>query len=611
MEPVHFDPLEIAEILQLAGPCQPPPRQSAPAIQLSTTDVNELRRSKPCNFGLDGDKFPSWRPNQLDVIITHALSKTRFMVLNAPVGWGKSVVNVATGLMHGRTLILTSTKQLQNQYYSDFPVALVRGRSNFECSGCGGFELSDVELLQPSNDNVSPERYNCESAQVLRLCDRTRNQTCNYIRHLHAARNYQTVVANYAVWASMTDTSRLGKFDLLIMDEAHQAVKWACKSAGVSVDIYAAMELLPRHAPPSSDDFLMWWQWANKIHPLLLEIMETNSSRARSLQTESNYWQQRLNWSRMLMRSVEKMVAVGEAEIQNWVGEFQQKNYGKSQHWYAEPLSPAPYAEQYIFRGVPRVLMTSGTIHEMTPTTLGVPRGDLTISYQKSTFDKRRMPFVYAPIPIEGADGRADLRIDMNMSDYEFMLTLAWVCRLVESRYDRRGIIHCISYERGKLISKYLQQHCDWLTVHTHDDARGLRVAVPEFVNGPRSAVLVSPSVGTGYNFSGAACEYQILFKIPNPDTRSKIQKARYALNKELKTYDTATEIKQQDGRGKRYANDQCETIMIDGHWGWFARKAAVYLSDILPPVYWDLEKGIPEAPPLLADEISSYEEAA
>jgi Rad3-related DNA helicase len=76
------------------------------------------------------------RPFQKEVLdqaeAALAASK-KFIILEAPVGFGKSPVAAALGLYLGSAYLLSSTKQLQDQYSADFGFPVVTGKGNFTC----------------------------------------------------------------------------------------------------------------------------------------------------------------------------------------------------------------------------------------------------------------------------------------------------------------------------------------------------------------------------------------------------------------------------------------------------------------------------------------------
>jgi ATP-dependent DNA helicase DinG len=58
----------------------------------------------------------------------------KYIVLEAPTGFGKSPIAMALALSLGSSYICTATKDLQTQYSRDFPyLAMAKGKSNFPC----------------------------------------------------------------------------------------------------------------------------------------------------------------------------------------------------------------------------------------------------------------------------------------------------------------------------------------------------------------------------------------------------------------------------------------------------------------------------------------------
>ena len=79
--------------------------------------------------------FTSQCDNQVMVLngICDAFSSGyKYVILEAPTGFGKSPVAIAVALTLGSSYICTSTKDLQTQYSKDFPyLKVAKGKSNF------------------------------------------------------------------------------------------------------------------------------------------------------------------------------------------------------------------------------------------------------------------------------------------------------------------------------------------------------------------------------------------------------------------------------------------------------------------------------------------------
>src|SRR4030095_13181225 len=81
--------------------------------------------------------FRSQRFNQgsvLDQICEAFNSGYKYIILEAPTGFGKSPVAIAVARTLGSSYICTSTKDLQTQYSKDFPyLKVAKGKNNFTC----------------------------------------------------------------------------------------------------------------------------------------------------------------------------------------------------------------------------------------------------------------------------------------------------------------------------------------------------------------------------------------------------------------------------------------------------------------------------------------------
>lgn len=81
--------------------------------------------------------FKEIRPKQLDVLqqIADAINAGyKYIVLEAPTGFGKSPVAIAVGRTLGTSYICSATKDLQTQYTNDFPfLRAIKGMRNYDC----------------------------------------------------------------------------------------------------------------------------------------------------------------------------------------------------------------------------------------------------------------------------------------------------------------------------------------------------------------------------------------------------------------------------------------------------------------------------------------------
>jgi Rad3-related DNA helicase len=180
-------------------------------------------------------------------------------------------------------------------------------------------------------------------------------------------------------------------------------------------------------------------------------------------------------------------------------------------------------------------------------------------------------------------------------SDAVLKLWLARIDNIIRRRLDRKGIIHCVSYARRDLIIRN-SRYKDLMLTH---DSGEQAVAVEKFKSADPPRIFLSPSATTGLDFPYDQCEYSIVAKVPFPDQRSKILKARAKGDPEYAMYLTMLDVVQASGRGMRAVDDSHETFIVDDQWGWFHKKFRRFAPA------WFLEscrrtESIPNPPPKL-----------
>ena len=139
----------------------------------------------PTDFGAP-EKFTSWRKEQVDAIMRLSDADARHACFNMPTGSGKSLVAAMAGTFLGlRTLVLTSTKALQDQIVRDQLTQVdLRGQSNYECLAVrGGGPLQDYGA--PGNKRVMVDRGPCHVGVHCWM----KFNGCRYFDDVRAARN--------------------------------------------------------------------------------------------------------------------------------------------------------------------------------------------------------------------------------------------------------------------------------------------------------------------------------------------------------------------------------------------------------------------------------------
>ena len=215
----------------------------------------------------------------------------RYVILEAPTGFGKSAVAITLALSLGSSYICTSTKDLQTQYSNDFPyVKAAKGKNNFPCllkqdfvdNGtyqCGTCAFSNsnecyhttVEYGHCMTNEFFKEdgcKYRTFAKDYMRLNERTKDEKiyidndtkqeyqkqyaewlpisklkvqrewkpCEYFNQLNIALAASHSIFNYSIFlAFLPYNKRLSERELLVLDEGHLLETEIVKFRGLSI----------------------------------------------------------------------------------------------------------------------------------------------------------------------------------------------------------------------------------------------------------------------------------------------------------------------------------------------------------------------------------------
>lgn len=521
----------------------------------------------PSDLGLP-PKFSRWRPGQDDAIIDTAVAlsgDTRFYVSSQPTGAGKSAyyMGLARLLESRRTLILTATKNLQAQLESDFSgmgLIQIKGQNNYPCLAV---QKPDGDLLGLGSGRgelhgMAPENARCDDGPCHAGVECSLKQKgCLYFDQVRAACNATYVVTNYDYWmyCNKFGDEPIGSFDLLVLDEAHNAADKLAEFVSIYIGKEELGSLLGT-ALPSLDAGLEYWaEWAK------------DKWRAATIELEAAKVGGHVRTIRALRNLVSKLEDLAKAPQWKrgnpsspsvWIP-------GSTTDWVAEespagatfsPVWAHGYAERFLFAGIPSVVLTSATIIPKTVSYLGLARTDFTFNERPSTFPAARRP-VYI---VEGS-----VKVSSRMTRGQELVWMNKIDFILSTRLDRKSIIHAVSYDRARFIYEN-SRYRKYMVVHSSTNAA---LQIDRFRNMASPAILVSPTVREGYDFPYEQCELQIIAKIPFVDMRPAVIQARHKSDKTYTNYLAIMALIQSAGRGMRATDDFCETFIVDDNIRW------------------------------------------
>lgn len=504
--------------------------------------------------------WPDWRAGQRTAIRKVLNSEAKTVVVQAPTGSGKSAV--ALGVMRldeRRSILCTATKGLQDQYQHLASGWLndVRGMNNYGCLAAQD-EFRDRYPSKAYATKVTCDRGLCRINLQCTLKDRG----CLYFDAYRNAVGRNWVSTSYAYYfASLLHGRGLGASARLIGDEGHAVEEQLALATQLRVPIGEV-----QGAPPTT--IAKWRQWAeNELNQLRVKT-EAREEMEEKLHVKTR--EERLQ----SLRRLDDAWAVERAE-----------------HAYVfEPIDVRPLAS-VLHKAAGQVVLLSATITEATITSLGLT--DVEYISLPNRFPLERRP-VYL---VDG--GRIDYRA--TAETYAWWMTR--IDQLLAKRADRKGLIHTVSYDRMRQIAGASAHRNRMIVVN---NVRDLPKALDKFRALPQDsgAVLVAPNVVTGYDFPYSDAEYQIIAKVPFPNTRSPIAKARCAHVPEYRERVTMQTLVQAIGRPMRAADDHAETFIVDEHARWFLKPgspASKYApSSVLDAVI--VTNRLPAPPPRLHD---------
>ena len=238
--------------------------------------------------------FTSQRYNQTAVLnqICDAFnSGYKYIILEAPTGFGKSPVAIAVAMTLGSSYICTSTKDLQTQYSRDFPyIKVAKGKNNFSClvkqdfirNGiyqCGicvsdnanecyhttveygpcmtneSFRdseckyrsfLKDYKITNKGTKNEqvfigediksSYQKEYSEWLHLRNLAEKGPWKPCEYFDQLNAALTSSHSIFNYSIFLGLLPNKKsLPERDLLVLDEGHLLETEIVKFRGLTI----------------------------------------------------------------------------------------------------------------------------------------------------------------------------------------------------------------------------------------------------------------------------------------------------------------------------------------------------------------------------------------
>lgn len=519
----------------------------------------------PYVYGLP-EQFTSWRKNQWESVLRIVKPETRFTIPVCPTGFGKSLSYIASAVLTGkRTCILTSTKALQDQLERDFHglVAVIKGRRNYKCRNVGNGVTCDRGACTFGVKCVFKETGGCEFYDALKLAAKS-----------------QIVVTNYHFWMASERmpggvAGRIGVVNLLVCDEAHDTPETIAGLCTATItEAGAGIELLRTYSWDKKKVF-PWIQAALAYaKDRFKEYAEGARAGASGARKQAHSWRAAVKE----LVQMDRLYDTKDPET-NLVVSHQKDHKGRRRLRVA-PIWPLDIAQEHLFQDIEQIVLTSATVRVKTAQLLGIEPGDMTLFEYPHTFPVLNRRVLHTNMLPE-------VRVNRHTDSMGMMWWVKRGDRIMKEYEGHKGIWHTVSYARQRLVMES-SKNGDRLFGHDRGNADE-RIRI--FKRSAYDNVLVSPRVTTGYDFPGKECRFQIIGKIPYPDTRDDIMRARCKQDKNYAPYHAMQTLVQATGRGTRSGDDWCDSWIIDDNAKWFIRKYDKFAPKYFIDAYRSVDK--------------------
>lgn len=491
--------------------------------------------------------FEKPRPNQPEIverIIDAWESGKKFVVLEAPVGSGKSVVAyTAAKIMEKPSLYITSTKQLQDQVVRDFPVDVLKGRVSYTCHRTKGpCDPCECKMLgeKECGGEGSAIGYMCPFKQALMEL---------------MAGNFGVV--NYHLFFIMGALNK----SLLIADECHNL-------ESIASDFVSTTLHRPKSALTGALDDCLLCNWDPTIsvtavtREFLIEILQSSvrrlSERHSAMRSVGFLSQE----DRMLVLKIENAMRqrttlselLSNPEFQ-FVVDGDDKEHPFESKIRVRPVSIAPYIMGK-FREFDHVLLMSATVLSKSAylEQLGIDDDDCEFLTMPMTFpvENRRIRKAYV--------GKMSFKTINDMREQ----IADKVAAIVNKHKGERGIIHTHSFDMADIVMSIRNRGVSRRLI----DQRVLKgrdkvlIQLEQMTDG----VIVAPAMHEGLDLKDDLSRFQIIMKVPYPPLNDAMIKARMNTRKMYYEWLTLLKLVQSVGRSIRSETDHASTYVLDAN---------------------------------------------
>ena len=530
--------------------------------------------------------------DQILIKIAEGLDQGKHTILlDAGTGVGKSAIAVTLSNYFDSAYIVTVTKQLQDQYQSDFGFQVLKGRNNWDCraapqdedkprkakcdDGLCQVRSADYKCAYGVTNSDIKEDFIAFTDSHGKIWSYRTSAPCSYWDQKSTAINSNITLMNYASF--FPEINYLPHFSdrvLNVFDEAHNLddqimqqmsinlsnqrfnqdsgrVEGELEKLGSENDLSPAelgdlLDKIPRIPRLTSMDYT---EDLDHILTLLKELKKSYNGLA-SLSDLSTKTKKHLT-------SMALKLDTGIKELEEHPHEWIIDPNSTHEKIRIKPIEVNRFCGKYFFDHSNYNLLMSATILDKGCFSKwhGLNPDDVIYIHVKSPFNKKHRPII-----IDTAGPMSNKYIETTKP-----LTIPKVQGILEKHKNEKGLIHTHNHKLAVYLYDTLKD--PRIMIYSFNGRRGPRRedVIKKFIKSEEPKVLVAPSVDEGIDLPGDLCRFQIIYKVPFPYLGDKQIMARKKKDPDWYAYKTVTSLVQAYGRGMRNEDDHCHTYIMDG----------------------------------------------
>lgn len=526
---------------------------------------------------LDESKFPfpTIREQQKEVIaeLNKITDDKKYIMLQCGTGTGKSALAVGISNTIGPSFILTTTKQLQDQYNKDFSKTSfchIKGKGNYTCSFMDDLVTCDIG---PCIADMKL-KYKCGSK-------------CEYYKLREKALESNILCTNYAFFFRNCDCGDwMVKRPLMIFDEAHNLENQLVTFAEIDINLNSIIQkyinqseqyqyntLLSRiEGLTQDDDYFQWLSDVNSV--LILPIYEELENAINQLlnkgfnlvETGEVLELKKLRDRFYMLDKYKKKIEYLLTRENRWVYSKYQTKDSQYSSVKAAPIDAGKIFKTFVSSFADRFIFMSATLLDLKTfaDSIGLEKDECAFIDFDSPFPPENAPIV----PMNCLD----LKYNPNGLDDDQRIELIKLIRKLVLAYpDKKGIIHTGNKQITRIIYDSFKDNPRFL--FRIDDITNQDI-YERHLKSHSPTILVSSSMIDGVDLYGDFSRFQVIIKLPFLSLGDRRVSVKAKLYDGWYLTQTWMRLIQSSGRSIRSENDVADTYVLDKAWKWAYKQA-------------------------------------